>query len=661
MIAEIGLAALWLAAALAALQMVAGFAALRARDGVADPLTMIIRPAAIVQASLAVLAFLMLLWAFAVTDLSVKLVAANSHTMKPLIYKLTGTWGNHEGSMLLWVAVLAFSGGLLAAFEHRLPERTMAATLAMQGFVALGFYAFLLFASNPFERLPVPAAEGSGLNPLLQDMGLALHPPTLYAGYVGLSVAFSLAMGALLTRQVNPAFAKVMRPWVLGAWVLLTLGITAGSYWAYYELGWGGWWFWDPVENASLMPWLAATALLHSVSVLAARDALRTWTIMLGVLAFSMSMLGTFLVRSGVLTSVHAFAVDPARGIFILALLAINIGGAFLIFALRAGAVAEGKRFAAFSREGALVFNNVMLSAILAIVLLGTLYPLLTEAFGVRVSVGPPYFNPASAIFAIPMLVVMAIGPLLRWRQDKPARLQLELSLLAALAIATMALASLFGEYPVLPLIGLGLAPALAIAALMPLKGRNLKRLPLATWGMVLAHLGVAVSLFGMACESAFTKERLAAVALGGSDRVGDFTFTLESVTPVAGPNWTALEARLVVREEGSEPVILTPQARHFWSPPQSTSESALLTRWNGQLYAVIGNQAEDGRWQLRVWWKPFVTFIWYGGIMIALGGVLAIAGRVRVDLRRRKAARLGEARRADLAALSGVVPAPAE
>jgi cytochrome c-type biogenesis protein CcmF len=279
----------------------------------------------------------------------------------------------------------------------------------------------------------------------------------------------------------------------------------------------------------------------------------------------------------------------------------------------------------------------------------------------VRVSVGPPYFNPASAIFAIPMLVVMAIGPLLRWRQDKPVRLQFELSLLAALAIATMALVSLFGDYPVLPLLGLGLAPALAVAALMPLRGRNLKRLPLATWGMVLAHLGIAVSLFGMACEGAFTRERLAAVALGGSDQVGDFTFTLESVTPVAGPNWTALEARLVVREEGGEPVILAPQARSFWSPPQSTSESALLTKWNGQLYAVIGNQTENGRWQVRVWWKPFVTFIWHGGIMIALGGVLAIAGRVRVDLRRRKAARLGEARRADLAALSGAVPAPAE
>lgn len=661
MSAEIGLAALWLAAALAVLQMVSGGFALKAAAGDINPLAIYARPAAVVQAALAILAFAMLLYAFATTDLSLKLVATNSHSMKPLIYKLSGTWGNHEGSMLLWVGVLAASGGILAMFEKRLPERTMGATLAVQGFVALGFYAFLLLASNPFERLPVPAAEGNGLNPLLQDIGLAIHPPTLYAGYVGLSVAFSLAMGALLTREVNPSFARVMRPWVLGAWVLLTLGITAGSYWAYYELGWGGWWFWDPVENASLMPWLAATALMHSVSVLAARDALRTWTIMLGVLAFSMSMLGTFLVRSGVLTSVHAFAVDPERGAFILGLLGIYIGGALTIFALRAGDVAEGKRFAVVSREGALVFNNVMLSAILAIVLLGTLYPLLTEAFDVRVSVGPPYFNPASAIFAVPMLLVMAVGPLLRWRSDKPLRLQFELALIAALVIGAIALVSFFGQFPLLPLMGLGLAAALAVAAVLPLRGRPLGRVPVATWGMVIAHFGIAVSLFGMACEGAFSQERLAAVAPGGTEQIGDFTFTLDSVTPVAGPNWTAMEAQLSVREDGGAPVILTPQARTFWSPPQSTSESALLTKWNGQLYAVIGNQAEDGRWQIRVWWKPFVTFIWYGGILVALGGVLAILGRVKVDLKRRSAAAQGDRRRADIEALGVPAPVPAE
>ncbi|MEE4153754.1 MAG: heme lyase CcmF/NrfE family subunit, partial [Erythrobacter sp.] len=560
MIAELGLAALWLATALAVLQMVAGAAGLRSQGA---QLALFARPAAVVQAFLAVLAFLLLLYAFAITDLSIKLVATNSHSMKPFVYKLTGTWGNHEGSMLLWVAVLALSGGLLAGLERRLPEKTMSATLGVQGFVALGFYAFLLLSSNPFERLPVPAVEGSGLNPLLQDIGLAIHPPTLYIGYVGLSVAFSLAMGALITKQVTPEFAKVMRPWVLGAWVFLTFGITAGSYWAYYELGWGGWWFWDPVENASLMPWLAATALLHSVSVLAARDALRTWTIMLGVLAFSMSMLGTFLVRSGVLTSVHAFAVDPERGTFILVLLGLYIGGALAIFAWRAGSIAEGKRFTATSREGALVFNNVMLSAILAIVLLGTLYPLLTEAFDVRVSVGPPYFNPAGAIFAIPMFVVMAVGPLLRWKDDSPARIQFELAILGAIVLAVIALVAFLGDYDVLPVLGLALAIALGVAAFLPLRGRKLARVPIATWGMVMAHFGVAVALFGMASESAFTSERLAAVSAGGREEVAGWTIELQSVDPVAGPNWTAVEARILASRGGGEPVLITPQARN--------------------------------------------------------------------------------------------------
>ncbi|MDJ0977215.1 MAG: heme lyase CcmF/NrfE family subunit [Erythrobacter sp.] len=666
MLVEIGHAALWLAAALAILQMVSGALALRDAPGEPSPYALYARPAAVVQALLAAVAFATLLHAFAVTDLSVKLVATNSHSMKPFLYKLTGTWGNHEGSMLLWVTVLALSGGLLAFAERRLPERTMSATLAVQGFVALGFYTFLLLSSNPFERLPGPVAEGIGLNPLLQDIGLAVHPPTLYVGYVGLSVAFSLAMGALITREVNPNFAKVMRPWVLGAWVFLTFGITAGSYWAYYELGWGGWWFWDPVENASLMPWLAATALLHSVSVLAARDALRTWTIMLGVVAFSMSMLGTFLVRSGVLTSVHAFAVDPERGTLLLVLLGLYIGGSLAIFALRASSIAEGKRFTATSREGALVVNNVMLCAILAIVLLGTLYPLLTEAFDVRVSVGPPYFNPASAIFAIPMFMVMAVGPLLRWKDDSPARIGPELALLGAIALVAVALVAFLGDYPVLPTLGLALAAALAVAALLPLKGRRLTRVPTATWGMVMAHFGVAVALFGMASESAFTQERLAAIAPGEIEEISGWTVQLESVDPVSGPNWTAMEARLSVSRDGGEPVILRPQARNFWSPAQATSESSLLTRWDGQLYAVIGDAAGVGadgklRWQLRVWWKPFVTFIWYGGLLIAFGGVLAIVGRVQVDLRRRKAVRVGAERRDEKAALAGSRPAAPE
>jgi cytochrome c-type biogenesis protein CcmF len=661
-IAELGLAALWLAAALAGLQLVTAAGALwsdarsgvsGASDGSMAELARATRPAAIVQGLLAGFSFLALLYLFAITDLSVKLVATNSHSMKPMIFKLSGAWGNHEGSMLLWVTVMALAGGLIAAIERRLPEKTMQATLAAQGFVALGFYAFLLLSSNPFERLATPALEGMGLNPLLQDVGLAFHPPTLYFGYVGLSVAFSFAVGALITRQVTPEFARVMRPWVLGAWVFLTLGITAGSYWAYYELGWGGWWFWDPVENASLMPWLAATALLHSVSVLAARDALRAWTIMLGVVAFSMSMLGTFLVRSGVLTSVHAFAVDPERGSFILMLLALYIGGALLLFALRAGTVSEGERFSVASREGALVFNNVMLSAILAIVLLGTLYPLATEAFDVRVSVGPPYFNPVGAIFTVPMLLVMAVGPLLRWREDGMQRISKEVVLIAVILFAVLIGALALGDIAILPLLGLGLAGALAVAAFLPLRGRKITRVPIATWGMVVAHFGIAVALLGMASESAFTQERLAAVEVGGVTDVGPYTVTLDSVSPVAGPNWTAIEARLSARIGDGEAISLRPQSRSFWAPPQQTTESVLATRWNGQLYAVIGDQtsgeAGGTRWQLRLWWKPFVTFIWYGGILVALGGVLAIIGRVQQDVKRRSVRRKAAERRADL------------
>ncbi|TMM49056.1 heme lyase CcmF/NrfE family subunit [Qipengyuania marisflavi] len=646
MIAEIGLAALWLAAALAALQLVAG--ALAVRGGAGSEIAALIRPAAVVQGALASVSFVMLLWVFAVTDLSVKLVAANSHSMKPMVFKLAGAWGNHEGSMLLWVTVMALAGGLIALVERRLPERTMHATLAAQGFVGLGFYAFLLLSSNPFERLALPAAEGMGLNPLLQDIGLAFHPPTLYFGYVGLSIAFSFAVGALITRQVTPEFARAMRPWVLGAWVFLTLGITAGSYWAYYELGWGGWWFWDPVENASLMPWLAATALLHSAGVLAARDALRAWTIMLGVVAFSMSMMGTFLVRSGILTSVHAFAVDPERGTFILALLALYIGGALLLFALRAGTISEGERFSVTSREGALVFNNVMLSAILAIVLMGTLYPLLTEAFDTRVSVGPPYFNPVGAIFVVPMLIVMAVGPLLRWRRDSFERIGREAALVAAIILAALVLVSIIGDVAILPLLSLALAAALAVGSLLPLKGRNLRLLPIATWGMVIAHFGIAVALFGMASERAFSKERLAAVMPGEAAQVGPWTVTLEAVEPVAGPNWTAIEGRMSARYRDGDPTTIAPQARSFWTPPQETTESALITRWNGQLYAVMGDQAAGGRWQVRLWWKPFVTFIWYGGMLVALGGVLALIGRVLSDLKRRSVTRRIAERKAE-------------
>ncbi|MWV29340.1 heme lyase CcmF/NrfE family subunit [Aurantiacibacter rhizosphaerae] len=650
MIAEIGLAALWLGAALAVLQLLGGFLGAREQG---SELTPLVRPAAMLQALLCAVSFGALVYAFAVTDLSVELVATHSHSMKPLAFKLSGAWANHEGSMLLWITVMALAGGLIALIEHRLPSRMMMATLGAQAFVAVGFYLFILLSSNPFKRLsPVPA-DGNGLNPLLQDMGVSFHPPTLYIGYVGLSVAFSFAVGALLTRNVTPEFARVMRPWVLGSWIFLTIGIAAGSYWAYYELGWGGWWFWDPVENASLMPWLAATALLHSASVLAARDALRTWTIMLGVIAFSMSMLGTFLVRSGILTSVHAFAVDPERGSFILILLALYIGGALVLFALRASTIAEGERFALFSREGALVVNNVALSSILGIVLLGTLYPLLTEAFDVRVSVGPPYFNPVSAIFFLPMLAILAVGPLLRWRTDSFRRIRLPVIIIAVVTIAVLALVLALTEIGILPLLGLAMSVGIAIASFMPLRGRNILRTPLPIWGMCVAHFGVAVALFGVAADTAFQQERLVAASPGDVIEIGPWEARMTSVSPVAGPNWTAMQGDLLVSYEGGPVRDAHPQARSFWAPQGETSEVALLTRWNGQLYVALGNMADDGRWQLRLWWKPFVTYIWYGGLLIAFGGMLALLGRVIGDVRRRSAELREDRRRADEAELA--------
>lgn len=634
MIAEAGLAALWLAAALCGLQLVFGVMALRSDDG--GGAVSAIRPVAIVQGLLTMFSFAMLVWLFMRTDLSVELVAANSHSAKPWLYKFSGTWGNHEGSMLLWVAILALSGSLVAMFESRLKERTLTATLAAQAAIGLGFYAFLIFASNPFARLSPAAPEGRGLNPLLQDPGLAFHPPTLYVGYVGLSIAFSFAVGALLTRDVGPTFARAMRPWVLASWIFLTIGIAAGSYWAYYELGWGGWWFWDPVENASLMPWLAATALLHSVTVLATRDALRAWTIMLAVVAFSMSMLGTFLVRSGVLTSVHAFAVDPQRGTFILGLLILYIGGALALYAMRVGTVREGAQFEYMSREGALVANNLLLTAILGIVLIGTLYPLGVEAVtGEQLSVGPPYFNATAGPLALLLVAAMAVGPLLRWRRDRWRNVMGRISLPVLIAaLALMALVLLTSPIGILPMLGLILAAGVAAASIAPLWKRNLRRTPLFIYGMVVAHLGIAVSMAGMAFESAFSEEVLVAATPGETHEVGPYSVTFDGTRPVAGPNWTAVEGGLTVQRGGGEAFVLAPQSRMFSSPQTETNEAAIRTAWNGQLYTVIGSSDGAGRSQLRLWWKPFVTLIWLGALLIALGGLLSLIGRVRRERR---------------------------
>jgi cytochrome c-type biogenesis protein CcmF len=627
MIAELGLAALWLAAALAVLQIFAGIGYWRQTSAALASLT---RPVAVIQGILCLVSFGCLIWLFAVTDLSVLLVASNSHIDKPMIFKIAGAWGNHEGSMLLWVSVLSISGAAIALFEKRLDKATLGAALFTQALIALGFFAFLLFSSNPFERLNPAPPSGAGLNPLLQDIGLAFHPPTLYVGYVGLSVAFSFAVGALLTGRVGPTFARAMRPWVLIAWIFLTIGITAGSYWAYYELGWGGWWFWDPVENASLMPWLAATALLHSVAVLANRDALRAWTIMLALVAFAMAMAGTFLVRSGILTSVHAFAVDPERGAFILSLLTAYVGGALALFALRINVVREGKTFALLSREGAIVGNNVLLSVILAIVLVGTLWPLVAEAMGDKISVGPPYFNQTTVPIGLALLILLIIGPMLRWRGDNGTRLKPVIVPIAISLLLVLTLLVFYPEAGFWPALALALAAATAIAAFLPLRRRKLLRTPIAIWGMVIAHFGLAVSVAGMASESGWSKERLAAMRLGETVEISGWQARLDDVRPAVGDNWVALEGLLSVRR-GSDATTMRPQSRQFVNPTQQTSEAALLTRWNGQLYAVLAAPSEGeipDRWQVRLWWKPYVTLIWYGGLLIALGGAMALVGR---------------------------------
>jgi len=650
MIAEIGHALLWLAAALACLSLIAGTLHLRSPK---PELAALVRPASVAQGLLTLLSFALLMALFIRSDMSVELVARNSHSLKPMIFKIAGTWGNHEGSMLLWLMILGISGSLVALFEKRLREDTLIATLVAQAALSIGFFAFLLFTSNPFNRLPVVPPDGAGLNPLLQDIGLAFHPPTLYIGYVGLSVAFSFAVGALITREIGPNFARAMRPWVLGSWIFLTLGITAGSYWAYYELGWGGWWFWDPVENVSLIPWLAGAALLHSVSVTATRDALRAWTVMLAVIAFSMSMLGTFIVRSGLLTSVHSFAVDPERGTFLLVLMAVYIGGALTLFALRAGALGEGKKFALLSREGALVANNLLLTVILAVVLLGTLYPIVAEAMGEKISIGAPYYDAAAGPIALILFMLMVTGPLLKWRRDDGMVLKTRLPIMIAAAMLVLAgLLAFGGPIGILPLLGMMVAAFVAMGSLAPLWQRNLRRTPLTVWGMVIAHLGIAVGLAGMAAESAFLKEKLVAAAPGDTIDVGPYRVQFRGVKPVAGPNWTAIDAELVVLRPKGIDQVLRPQARDYpglmGAAPVETKEADFITLPGGHLFANVGQSISEGgvtRYQIAVKWKPLVWWIWLGGIMIAIGGTLAMLGRARLFemWRRRRRAKAQE------------------
>ncbi len=627
MIPEIGHFLLWLAAA-AALVQAAGLAG--------RGIEVLAVPAACAQLLFALAAFAALTWAFLVSDFSLQLVTLNSHTLKPTLYKFTGVWANHEGSLLLWVLVMALAGAAVAMAPAPLGPRFRARALAVMGLVSLGFFAFLLLASNPFARMLPAPTEGQGLNPLLQDPGLAFHPPLLYIGYVGLSVAFAFAVAAMLEGVVGPRWALAVRPWVLLAWGFLTLGIALGSFWAYYELGWGGWWFWDPVENAALMPWIAATALFHSVAVLARRDALRNWTLLLAVLAFSLSMLGTFIVRSGLLTSVHAFAVDPARGLFLMLLLALYVGGALAVYAWKAGSVPEGQGFEAFSREGALVANNLLLSCMLGVVFIGTLYPMALEGMtGQQISVGPPYFNATVVPLLLVMVVLMAIGPWLSWKRSGTAHLPARLLPAGvAAAAATVAALALFDVRSTIALLGFAAAFWLGVASVQILLQQ---RLTYAAVGMALAHFGVAVSILGATASGALQREALVAMRVGDAVQMGAWQAELLDVSPVAGPNWTALQAELRISRQGAEVATLKPQSRTFTRPAMETTEAGIAALWQGDVYAVLGRPDGFGKWQIHLWFKPLVRLIWAGAFLMALGGAVALAGRARVRLPRRR------------------------
>ena len=644
MIAEAGLAALWLATGFALVQvMLAWGAAKGALDGKGASVMTALRRVAVVQGLLALAAFGLLITLFVLSDMSVELVVENSHSMKPLIYKIAGAWGNHEGSMLLWVTVLATAGAGVALFEKRLATATLAATLGAQAAIAIGFYAFLAFASNPFVRVSPPPLDGRGLNPLLQDPGLAFHPPTLYLGYVGLSVAFSFAVGALLMRDVGPAFARAMRPWVLGAWIFLTIGITAGSYWAYYELGWGGWWFWDPVENASLMPWLSGTALLHSALVMEKRNALKVWTILLSILTFSLSLLGTFLVRSGVITSVHAFATDPTRGVFILLILCLFIGGSLSLFAGRATSLKQGGLFAPISREGALVLNNLLLTVACAVVLFGTLYPLAMEMLAdFKMSVGAPFYNLTFAPLFVLLLLAVPFGPMLAWKRGD--LLGVTQRLLAAGVTGLVAVAIVWGwargGSALAPLaIGLGVF-VIAGAVTDIVERTGLVRLPFATvlhrarglprsaWGTAFAHAGLGVALIGIVCETTWNSEHIATMKQNDVAEIAGFDVKLDGLLQRQGPNFREMIAQFNVSRDGETLSVMTPSKRSFTTRGSSTTEAALLTRGASQLYISLGDANAEGAIAVRIYYKPMVLMIWWGPVLMAFGGVLSLSDR---------------------------------
>jgi cytochrome c-type biogenesis protein CcmF len=640
MIAESGHYALVLALGLALIQSTVPLLGARWRE---LALMNVARSTAIAQLIFVAASFAALVTLHVSSDFSVANVFENSHSMKPLIYKITGVWGNHEGSMLLWVLILALFGGLVAMFGNNLPISLRAHVLAVQGWIASAFYLFILITSNPFLRIANPPIEGQDLNPVLQDIGLAVHPPMLYLGYVGFSISFSFAVAALIEGRIDAAWARWVRPWTLVAWIFLTLGIAMGSYWAYYELGWGGWWFWDPVENASLMPWLAGTALLHSLVVMEKRNALKVWTILLSILAFSLSLLGTFLVRSGVLTSVHAFANDPRRGVFILLILCIFIGGSLTLYVFRASSLKQGGLFAPISREGALVLNNLLLTTACATVFVGTLYPLALEVMtGEKISVGAPFFNLTFGPLFVPLLVAVPFGPLLAWKRGDllAAAQRLTAAGVAALFVAAVVLAWTHGGSTLAPL-AIGLALFVITGAVIDIiervglfrvplgiAARRARGLPRSAWGTMFAHAGVGIALIGIVCETTWNSEYIKSIRSGDVASIAGYNINLEGLTLLPGPNYRETVAKFGVRLDGRLIGTMTPSKRNFTTREATTTEAALLTRGASQLYISLGDIAPDGTVAVRIYHKPLVLLIWFGPVFMAFGGMLSLSDR---------------------------------
>jgi len=587
--------------------------------------------------------FAVLTYGYVVSDFSVQNVYQNSHSLKPMIYKVSGVWGNHEGSMLLWVLILAFFSAMVAFFGTNLPDRLKANVLAVQAWITTAFTLFILLTSNPFIRLsPVPA-EGQDLNPVLQDIGLAIHPPLLYLGYVGFSVCFSFAIAALMDGRIDAAWARWVRPWTLAAWVFLTAGISMGSYWAYYELGWGGWWFWDPVENASFMPWLAGTALLHSALVMEKRDALKIWTVLLAIIAFSLSLLGTFLVRSGVLTSVHAFATDPSRGVFILGILVVFIGGAFTLFALRAPMLKAGGLFQPISREGALVLNNLILTVSTASVLIGTLYPLLLETItGEKISVGPPFFNITFGLLMIPLLLAVPFGPFLAWKRGDVLG-ALQRLYVAAAASLVIGLGFWYAQNggPVMAVGGLALAFFVMGGAFADLWYRagfgkhplstawsRFKGLPRSAFGTALAHLGLGITVLGVVAVTTFETETVVEMKPGLTAEAGGYVVTFDGIRAATGPNFTEDQGHFTIRKDGVEVADVWSSKRLYTARQMPTTEAGIVTFGLSQLYVSLGDPMADGGIVVRIWWKPWILCIWYGTIVMMIGGVVSLSDR---------------------------------